>query len=255
MQTIKNLDCLLISPPLHDKNNNIWKQIGSNFPPLGLASLAGYLRNKNYTVKIIDSNIETPSVAAFRAYFTQEYVQKYASIRVIGLTSMTCNIKKAYKIAEICKEYYPNALVVFGGVHATFLTAEVINNKFVDVVVQGEGEITFYEIVAGADLKKIKGIVFKFTRGDKYQVKTNQPRERIEDLDSLPPPAYDLLPILKYKPTKGSYKKLPAMSMITSRGCPGKCTYCSKPLGDQVVFKSAKTIFKEIVYLVRHYNI
>lgn len=222
---------------------------------MGLADLGGYLRDKNYTIKIIDSNIETPAVESFKSYFEKEYVQRYSSIRIIGFTTLTCNIKKAYKVAEICKEYYPNAMIVFGGVHATFVADEVINNKFVDVVVVGEGEITFHEIVAGRNLEQINGIIFKQQIEGKYKTIANQPRERIKDLDSLPLPAYDLLPILKYRPTKGSYKKLPAMSMMTSRGCPGKCTYCSKTLGNRLVFKSAERIFTEIKYLIKNYKI
>ena len=74
-------------------------------------------------------------------------------------------------------------------------------------------------------------------------------------LDELPIPAYDLLPVLKYKPAKGSYKRLPAMSMMTSRGCPGRCTFCSKTLGNILVFKSAEVIFKEIKYLIDNWGI
>lgn len=68
-------------------------------------------------------------------------------------------------------------------------------------------------------------------------------------------PAYDLLPILKYRPAKGSYKTLPAMSLMTSRGCPGRCTFCSKTLGELLMFKSAPVIFKEIRYLADNYGI
>jgi radical SAM superfamily enzyme YgiQ (UPF0313 family) len=68
-------------------------------------------------------------------------------------------------------------------------------------------------------------------------------------------PAYNLLPIEKYRPAKGTYKRLPAMSMMTSRGCPGRCTFCSKTLGTVMVFKSAKKIFGEINYLIKNYGI
>ena len=251
------LDCLLISPPIfYQDQKNIWKEVNSNFPPLGLASMAGCLIDKGCRVKIIDCNIYSPSVESFRHFFEKEFVQKFSSIKVIGITAMTCTIKKAYKIAEICKEYYPNAMMIFGGVHATFVTNEVINNKSVDAVVVGEGEKTLEEIVAGNDLEKIKGVVFKkFIGKDEYRIITNEPRERIADLDSLPMPAYDLLPILKYKPAKGSYKRLPAMSMMTSRGCPGRCTFCSKTLGNKLVFRSAEKIFEEIKYLIQNYKI
>jgi len=251
------LDCLLISPPIFDENRqNIWKQVNSNFPPPGLLSIAAYVRSKGHSVRVIDCNIDSPSVESFEPFFEKEFVQKFSSIRVIGLTAMTCTVKKAYKIAAICKKYYPQALMVFGGVHATFVTDEVINNQFVDAVVLGEGEKTMEEIVAGDDLAEIRGIVFKKMAGQgEYQVVKNAPRERIANLDSLPMPAYDLLPILKYQPAKGTYKRLPAMSMMTSRGCPGRCTFCNKTLGDRIVFKSAEKILEEIQYLIKNYRI
>lgn len=250
------LDCLLISPPLNYKESeNIWSEINSNFPPLGLASIAAYVRKKGYSVKIIDCEIDSPSIESFGSFFKKEYVEKFSEIRVIGLTAMTCNIKKAYKIAQICKSHYPTAIIVLGGVHPTFCTNEAINNKFVDVVVFGEGELTLHELVAGNDLSKIDGIVFKKYSKEKYKVIKNKPRERIKDLDSLPMPAYDLLPIARYVPAKGSYKRLPAMSMMASRGCPGRCTFCSKTLGDRLVFKSAEKIFEEMLYLIKNYGI
>ena len=251
------LDCLLISPPIFDEDSkNIWKQVNSNFPPPGLLSIAGYLRNRGHLIKIIDCNISSPSVESFRPFFEKEFVKKFSSIKVIGITAMTCTVKKAYKVAQICKEYYPESTVVFGGVHATFVTDEVINNKLVDIVVVGEGEITMEEIVAGKNLAEIRGIVFKkLSEKNKYEVVTNPPRERIIDLDSLPMPAYDLFPVLQYKPAKGAYKRLPAMSMMTSRGCPGQCTFCSKTLGNRLVFKSAKRILEEIKYLIQNYKI
>lgn len=250
------LDCLLISPPIfYEDDENIWKEINSNFPPLGLASIAGYIKEKDYSVRIIDCNIVSPAVQAFEKFFRENYVNTFSDIKVIGLTAMTCTIKKAYKIAEICKYFYPKATIVFGGVHATFVTEEVIRQQLVDIVVKGEGEITLEEIIAGKSLEEIDGIVYKIKENDRVILKENKPRERIKNLDLLPPPAYDLLPILKYRPAKGSYKRLPAMSMVTSRGCPGRCTFCSKTLGEMLVFKSALVIFKEIKYLIDHYSI
>ncbi|MBI5701767.1 radical SAM protein [Candidatus Saganbacteria bacterium] len=252
----EKLDCLLISPPIHHKDNdNIWKGIDSNFPPLGLADMAGYIRDKNYSVSILDCNVECSSVESFGSLFKKEFVDKYVSIKIIGLTTLTCNIKKAYGVAQICKKYYPDAIFVFGGVHATFVADEVIRNDLVDIVVCGEGENTLHELVAGKDLEMINGIIFKKKINGKQEIVKNPSRQRITDLNSLPMPAYDLLPISKYKPAKGSYKRLPAMSMMTSRGCPGKCSFCSKTLGNRLVFKSAEKIFREINYLIQNYGI
>lgn len=254
--TKQNLDSLLISPPpFYRKSKSIWTEVESNFPQLGLADIAAYVRSKGYSVQIIDCSIVAPSVQAFDKWFKKNYVSLYDSIRFIGFTATTVEIKKAYMIAKICKNYYPNVLIIFGGVHATFLPKEVIKNNYVDVVVVGEGEITFEELLRNIPLSKIDGIVYKKYSKEGYEIIYNKPRERIKNLDIMPMPAYDLLPIKKYYPAKGSYKQLPAMSMITSRGCPGICTFCAKTLGKKLVYKSAETIIKEIQFLINEYGI
>ncbi|MFH1052994.1 MAG: radical SAM protein [Candidatus Woesearchaeota archaeon] len=252
----EKLDCLLISPPSwYKEEDNIWKEVNSNFPPLGLADLAGFIRAKGFSIKILDCDIYAPSVESFRPLFIKEFFSKFSDIRVIGLTTLTCNIKKVYKLAEICKEFFPEAKVTVGGVHATFSTDEVIKNKNIDIAVIGEGEITLAEILDKKNLEDIDGIMFKKRKGGKIFSFRTKPRQRIMNLDEMPMPAYDLLPILKYQPAKGSYKKLPAMSMMTSRGCPGRCTFCSKTLGTLMFFKSAEKIFEDIQYLIKNYGI
>ncbi len=251
----KSLDCLLISPYFHQDSGSMMKDVASNFPPLGLAFLAAYVRQKGYSVKILDCNIYSPSLEEVRSSLKKTFVPEFKNIRVIGLTVITPTVKKAYKIAETCKEFYPDAIIVFGGAHATFLAEEVINNKVVDIAVVGEGEITFEEILAGKDLEKIKGIVFRKRINNRDDIIRTPFRERIIDLDSLPLPAYDLLPILEYKPAKGAYKRLPAVGMITSRGCPGRCTFCNRTLGNEITFQSAQRILEEIQWLIKNYKI
>ncbi|MFX1275772.1 MAG: B12-binding domain-containing radical SAM protein [Promethearchaeota archaeon] len=252
----QELDILLINPPnLYTQKESIWVEVDSNFPPLGLADIAGYLREKEYKIEILDSNLNCPSVEMFHQFFIKNYVSRFSSIKIIGITSATVQIKKAYLIAKITKKYFPKSLIVFGGVHTTFVTEEVIKNKYVDIAVIGEGELTLEEIISDKSLDQISGIAYKKYSGDDYEIIYTDSRTRIKDLDSLPMPAYDLLQIERYKPAIGSYKRLPAMSMMTSRGCPGKCTFCEKTLGNRLVYKSAETIFKEIKYLIKNYGI
>ena len=256
IKTSDKLDCLLINPPMfYERADNIWKEINSNFPPLGLASIAGYLSSMGISVNIIDCNIDSPSVQDFEELIKFQYLKKFEDIRIIGITAMTCTIKKAYKIASICRHYYPKAKIVFGGVHPTYCYDEVLGDKNIDIVVIGEGELTFYEIVKGLNIENINGIAFIDQSDNIGHIIKTPNRERIQNLNVLPLPAYNLLPINKYRPARGSYKRIPAMSMITSRGCPGKCTFCSKTLGNQLVFKSAERIFEEIQYLINNYGI
>jgi radical SAM superfamily enzyme YgiQ (UPF0313 family) len=253
---MKSLDLLLINPPsFYNDKENIWAGVNSNFPHLGIASIASYVRQSSYSVQVIDCNIVSPSVDQFERYFKDAYVRNYSFIRYIGLTAFTFNINKAYIIASICKRYYPNALILFGGTHATVLPDEVIQKKCVDIVVYGEGEKTCLDILKNISLADIKGILYKQNINNRTLIIKNDPQDRIINIDELPQPAYDLLPINKYRPAKGSYKRLPAMSMVTSRGCPGKCTFCVNSLGTRLVFKSASTIYNEIIYLVKNYGI
>jgi len=243
------LDAVLINPCLFKKESNIWKKIDSCFPSLGLASIAGYARDKGFKVRIIDAPALRLSVEGFEKYL--KFNSQYYQAKYIGFTATTFSVKIAYEMAKIAKRIYPAAKIVFGGVHATVLPDEVIKKGEIDIAVQGEGEITFYEILSGKDLPEIKGIVFK--KGG--QIIFNSPRERIGNLDELPFPAYDLLPMDRYYPAKGSYERLPAISMLTSRGCPGRCAFCNKTLGEKMVFRSAGSLFKEIKMLVNDFKI
>lgn len=243
------LDAVLINPCLFKKERNIWKKIDSCFPSLGLASIAGYIRDKGFKVRIIDAPALRISVEGFEKYLKFNY--QYYQAEYFGFTATTSSIKNAYQMAKIIRKIYPESKIVFGGVHPTILPEEVINQEEIDIVVKGEGEITFYEILKENDLSEIKGIVFKKDN----QIVDNPERERILNLDKLPFPAYDLLPMDKYYPAKGSYQRLPAISMLTSRGCPGRCTFCNKTLGEKIVFRSANSLVKEIEILINDFNI
>ena len=245
----KTLDAILINPCLFKKERNIWKEIDSCFPSFGLASIAAYVREKGFTVKIIDAPALRISVESFENYLRDNYSNEQP--RYVGFTAVTPSIRNAYAMAKIVKKIYPQTKIVFGGVHATVLSEEVIGQDEVDIVVRGEGEITFYEILSNRELSKIDGIVYQ----KNSQIIFNKERERIKNLDDLPWSAYDLLPMDKYHPAKGSYQRLPAMSMLTGRGCPGRCTFCNKTLGKLMIFRSAQSLVEEIKMLIRDYGI
>ena len=243
------LDVLLINPTLFKREANIWQKIDSSFPSLGLASIAAYVRSKGFRVKIIDAPAEKISVESFADYLKSD-LENYRA-RYVGFTATTAAINNAYEMAKIIRQIYPAAKIVFGGAHCAALPQEVINQETVDLVVKGEGEITMSEILAGRELSTINGLIYK----NNSQVIFNPPRARITDLDALPFPAYDLLPMAKYYPAKGSYQRLPAISLLTSRGCPGRCTFCNKTLGTQMVFRSAESLIEEIKMLMKDFGI
>ena len=240
------MDILFIDPPWIIKNEtNLWKQVRSCWPTLGVAYIASYLEQFELTCKIIDCTAERIAVTDFEDRLIGECP------RFIGITATTPLISNGLKIAEICKVFYPHTKIVFGGVHPTVLTEEVLQDENVDYVVRGEGEETTKELLMGRDPAEISGLSYK-VRG---KIVHNPRRPLIEDLDSLPPPAYHLLPMKKYYPAIGSYKRLPAMSIISTRGCPGKCTFCYRIFGRKVRRRSAEKIMEEVRILQNQYGV
>ncbi len=241
-------DVLLINPPWTKKGGNIWKGVASIMPPHGIAVIAAVLEQAGLKVRILDTHAMKVAMEDLKGWLETYYKDPP---KFIGLTGSTLNISYAYDTAQICKELYPNAKVVLGGVHASEKPQEAVTQPFVDFVIRGEGEFAFQELAAGKPLSEIRGLSYK----EGGRVIHNEPGELIKDLDALPMAAYHLLPMDRYFPAVGSYKNLPAISMVTSRGCPGKCTFCYQPFGSLIRQKSPKKIFEEIQHLIKNYGI
>ena len=242
------MDVLLINPPWTKKGGNIWKTVASIMPPHGLAVIAACLEQVGLKVRILDTHAMKVAMEDLKAWLQTYYP---TAPKFIGLTGSTLTISYAYDTAQICRELYPQAKIILGGVHATEKPQEAVTQTFVDYVIRGEGEFAFQELVAGKPFAEIRGLTYK----ENGRVIHNEDRELIKDLDILPMAAYHLLPMDHYFPAVGSYKNLPAISMVTSRGCPGKCTFCYQPFGSLIRQRSPKKIFEEIQYLLRNYGI
>ena len=239
-------DVLLINPPYFKKGGNIWKTVSSCMPPYGLAVLAACIEQAGFKVKILDTYAEQLAVDDVKEYLKNNYDEP----RFIGLTSSTVNVKQAYVVSDICKKLWPNAKMIFGGVHATSKPEEPLKNNAAHFVVRGEAEYTFVDLIKGHSLKEIKGLTYF---NENKEIVHNQEGEFV-DLDKLPMPAYHLIPMHKYFPAVGSYKRLPAMNVVTSRGCPGKCTFCYQPFGNALRQRSPRKIVDEIKLLVEKYG-
>ena len=240
-------DVLLINPPYFKKGGNIWKSVSSCMPPYGLAVLAACVEEAGFSVKILDTYAEKLAVDD-----VEEFIKKnYDEPRFIGLTSSTVNVKHAYAVAEICKKLWPDTTIIFGGVHATSKPEEPIRSNVAKYVIRGEAEYTFTDLIKGKQLSEINSLTY---RNEKGEIIHNKEGEFV-DLNKLPIPAYHLLPMEKYYPAVGSYKRLPAMNVVTSRGCPGKCTFCYQPFGNILRQKEPRKIADEIKLLQEKYGI
>lgn len=240
------MNVVLIAPPHVIGSANMWKNINRCLPPLGLASIAAFLEQSKINISIVDVAAQGLSLEG-----TVEAV-KQKKPDFIGLGAATVLMEQALIIAKAVKEAIPNAKIVFGGVHSTIFPDEVLNNDFVDFVVRGEGELTMFELSSGKPLENILGLSYKVNK----KIFHNDNRPVVENIDSLPHPAYHLLPIKNYRPSTGNYKRLPAASFMTSRGCPGRCTFCYTGVaGARTRFHSAEYILEEIELLIKNYGI
>jgi anaerobic magnesium-protoporphyrin IX monomethyl ester cyclase len=211
-------------------------------PPLGLAYLAGILRREKAEVRILDLLMTRYSPDLLRRELRE------FQPHVVGATCSTVNFKAASRILKLCKNFDSGMVTLIGGPHASFVAADLIEEApWIDVVVMGEGDQTVVELVKaledGSDLAQVAGIAFR----KNGRAVVNAPRPLIKDLDSLPLPARDLLPVSKYRALR-----VPC-TVITSRGCPFGCIFCSAPkmFGRGVRYRNPKLVVDEIEMIHR----
>ncbi|GHV23904.1 B12-binding domain-containing radical SAM protein [Planctomycetales bacterium] len=240
---------LLVNPGYSFDAESIWASISSVQPPLGIASLAATLEKNGFAVAIKDFQADSGGYEIDRAFLQN------ADYDYLGISATTPQTNAGEAIAALYKQFHPRAQVIFGGVHPTTMPDEVLTNSVADIVVRGEGELTLLEIAQGKPLRDILGISYKTSIAGGGGVIHNPDRPFIENLDDLPNPAYHLLPMSKYHPAVGSYKRLPAINVMSARGCPGVCTYCHRQMGKRVRSRSGRRVAEEVKYLHETYGI
>lgn len=202
--------------------------------------LAAILQKNGIEVQILDLLVArySPSVLTRRLRDFQP--------TVVGATCSTLNYKIAVRILKQCKNIDPNVVTLIGGPHVSFAAAEVIkSNPWIDVVVRGEGDHTVLNLAAvlrdAEDLSKVPGIAFR----NNGSIKLTEPQSLIRDLDELPMPARHLLPLSTYRALGQP------CTVVTSRGCPYGCIFCSAPkmFGRGVRFRNPKLVVDEIEHL------
>lgn len=221
--------------------------------PIGIATLAGYIREKTeHKVKILDTTFN-PSFDYVREYLEKEFPH------YLGIHAMTLMHNDVLKICEIAKETRYTCKTIIGGAHATVMGFELIKNKYVDFVCEGEGEENILKIMNNEPPKNIFGLWHKRRGSISYTGKNSA----YIDLDSLPRPAYDLLDMENY--IKHWFQmdavstKLRGINVITSRGCPYNCSFCQptlrKMFGNKIRRRSPENVVKELKYLKNRYKI
>jgi radical SAM superfamily enzyme YgiQ (UPF0313 family) len=218
-------------------------------PPLGLVFIASVLEKIGYNVSIID--------AQALKIDENEVAERAAKADIVGITSMTITFNSAVNVAKAIKKINNSCFIIMGGSHVTVLPEKTLADvKEVDAIVIGEGEKTIAELINAIDKKenfeKILGISYR----KEGKIITNPPRSTVENLDDLPMPAFHLLPIKNYRPYPPHGKKLPYMAIMTSRGCPYRCTFCFKSIfGRRFITKSSKNVIEEIKALIEKFGV
>lgn len=238
---------------------------------LGILYLASMLRNNGYYVEILDMSVGDDSDTLEETFynrvpFDENHVRvglpleklesKVKGFDIIGVSSIfTPQTLNCYETAKRIKEINPEIITVAGGGNARALYQQFLDNGF-DIVVFGEAEYTFWEFVDSIEQKKswkdIRNLAFK--ENGTYRV--NPERPVVQNLDELPIPAWDLLPLKRYwevgEPHGGTFEpgqEVRYLSMQTSRGCPFSCDYChisKEGEAGKLRFKSTDRVEKEI---------
>ncbi|MEM2779793.1 MAG: radical SAM protein [Candidatus Bathyarchaeia archaeon] len=262
--------CLINPPRIHPKS---WGK-PSVFQPIEIAYVAAVLESE-HDVCILDAagegweNIEDIDTARYRVGLKNEEIArriKCWSPDVVGINVPFSGWSRmAFEVASIVKSIDKDITTVLDGVHPSARPLSCLENPNVDYVIIGEAEETWAELAnlieRGANaqaLKSIRGIGFR-SGDDKIITK---PRPLIKDLDSLPFPARHLLPMKAYfeavkrNPLRGEVSK-PWTMLITSRGCPYNCVFCTAHLVRGRVWRgrSPENVVEELEYLVDKYSV
>lgn len=210
-------------------------------PHLGLAYLAAVSEKRGDEVVIFDCDVEKQSVT--------EFIQEFRP-HIVGITANTPQVKQAWRTARAIREVH-DCPVVLGGPHVSVLPEESCEKPYVDIVVRGEGEETWIDVCNRVErylkdqpefhtdafmhpenevFKDCLGVTYKTSDG---QIHNNLDRPSIADLDSLPWPAYHFFKMDRYtnlQPATDHIDGARSFSIMTSRGCPYRCTFCSQSI-------------------------
>ncbi len=258
------MDITLINPPQVFSKYQVAAGVT---PPLGIAYLAAISRDNGYKVSVIDALGESPYTVSeweggmyLRGLLFDQIVSKVRqSSDIVGISNLFTFAYPA--VAELCKRLKDtyDVPIVLGGAHPSATPNETLNSPWVDFVVISEGEQTLLELCeclesSHSKFEDIDGLGYKI----KGQAHLNPKTRFLEDLDKLPFPARDMLPLENYfdvqeahGPTKGRWTPI-----ISSRGCPFECTFCTSKLWNQKWRgRSAKNVVDELEYCIDKYDI
>jgi len=204
-------------------------------PPFGLMYMTAMVEREGFEVKILDRNIETDTIKEMKKF----------SPDILGVSCLTGPmILDGLIVTKKAKDLFGNAITtIWGGIHPSLLPEQTLMNRYIDIVVIGEGEHTFLELLTALKekkkLKDVKGIGYK----KNGRIILNEKRPLIKNLDELPELAWNRVKAKKYL----RYET----PLLTSRGCPHRCAFCYNQKFNERKWRgmSAERVLREIEYL------
>ena len=259
-----SLKILLLNPPFVDQSQYGKPVLLSPCPGTGLGYLYSCLKKHNYNCKIYDF--------LFDSWEYIESVIREENADVIGITCLTEGRYNAFKLLSLIRKIKKKTIVIFGGHHSTYMYEQLLEHFDIDYIVLGEGERTLLYLIRAIEgkipLESVGGLAYKING----KVIKNSLKEGyfIEDLDSLPIPfSEDHLEIFAKYPSIQQIRPLQVknipremcengriVSIVTSRGCPFNCQFCSSTLfwGIKWRFRSPKNIVDEIEFYYKKFG-
>lgn len=223
------------------------QKIMKPYPTLGLLYISSHLKAKGFAVALFDSTFE--NLDSFRAYVRQ------TRPGIVGLYVNLMTKANVLKMLPVCQEV--GAIVVLGGPEPVNYAAEYMAAG-ADVIVSGEGEQTLEELIphlARYGLNRLYGIAGISYRDDSGRITANLPRPQIKSLSDQPWPDRPAIPMTRYLETWKSHHNFSSISLITGRGCPYTCTWCSHSVfGNSHRHRSVEDVVNEVSWIQEQYQ-
>jgi radical SAM superfamily enzyme YgiQ (UPF0313 family) len=229
---------------------------GSSMPPLGLLYIGAVLEKEGMDIEIIPADILGLSWRDIRKKIFE------AKPDLVGVTSTTENRFQSFQLVKLAKDAWPPAITIMGGPHVSMAAEDTLTHiPELDIVVRGEGEESMLDLCRALERRRdltgiahVAGICYRLDG----RVIATPPRSPIFNLDGLPFPGFHLVPFEKYnfKIDVPGHGPLPAVNIMTSRGCPFNCNFCATPVnwGRAVRTRSPQNVIQEIEFLIQTYG-
>ena len=244
------MKALIVNPYTEtDRTAGKFKGFLEAMPPISVAYVAAALEQAGVPVACYDDFLEGGSLTKFEETVRREKPD------VIGFSTFTPTAPGVSRLAQFCRSRFPDIKLMQGGVHATVYADRLLQSGETDFIVHNEGEVTTVELMKclanGGNLADVQGISW-LADGE---VVTNPSRPMIEDLDTIPFPAWHMLPWERYRLFNFARVTDPATLVLGSRGCPYRCNFCSLTvMGHQRRKRSIKNLVDECEYMWDRYG-